>query len=198
MRHPIDRELEYTYSRLQPSAMNTHTPLRGATEAPKNRSQVQFRNINMFLNQATNNANVPTRNTWQTPTANPVAAPVAAAGRANTIQPPHATQQGWNNRTVRGYTMPPIAAPPTITHGIMATEDHHRETMMDRLMTIVYDALGTALVFPDGYKPPIKGDNIKKYSGSPKYSELEEWLIMVTHRYALQKLGGGNANTDCV
>ena len=65
-------------------------------------------------------------------------------------------------------------------------------------MAIVYNALGTALVFPDGYKPPIKGDNIKKYSGSPKYSELEEWLIMVTHRYALQKLGGGNANTDRV
>ena len=36
MRHPIDRELEYTYGRPQPSAMNTHTPLRGATEAPQN------------------------------------------------------------------------------------------------------------------------------------------------------------------
>jgi len=65
-------------------------------------------------------------------------------------------------------------------------------------MDIIQDALGTALTFPDGYKPPMKGENTKKYSGSPKYSELEVWLVMLVHRYALQQLGGGNANTDRV
>jgi len=94
--------------------------------------------------------------------------------------------------------MPPAAPPPTAQHGVLATEQHHRFAMMDRLMGIIDDALGTALTFPDGYKPNLKNDNVKKYYGSPKFSDIEEWLVMVVHRFALLKLGGGNANTDRV
>ena len=94
--------------------------------------------------------------------------------------------------------MPPAAPPPTASQGVLATEQHHRETMLVRLRSIIQDALGMALSFPEGYKPNLKYDNVKKYSGSPKFSELEEWLIMLVHRYALQRLGGDNANTDRV
>lgn len=94
--------------------------------------------------------------------------------------------------------MPPAAPPPTTQHGILATEQHHRETMKDRLMRIIDDALGIALTFPEGYKPSLKNDNVTKYSGSPKYNDIEQWLVIVVHRYALLKLGGSSATTDRV
>ena len=128
-------------------------------------------------------------------------APQIAPYRANTIAPfaaPQVGAHGTQGRIARGYSMPPAAPPPTAQHGVLATEQYHRETMTDRLMRIIADALGTALIFPDGYKPYLKNDNVTKYSGSPKYNDIEEWLVIVAHRYALLKLGGGNTNTDRV
>ena len=125
-------------------------------------------------------------------------APQQRAASVFPLRTPYAGTQLHQERMVRGYSMPPTAPPPTVAQGILATERHHRDTMIDRLRGIIQDALGTALTYPEGYKPYLKNDNVKKYSGSPKYNELEEWLVMLVHKYALQRLGGDSANTDRV
>ena len=88
--------------------------------------------------------------------------------------------------------------PPTITVGRQQVDSHYRETMLTRLLNIVTESLGQALRFPDGYKPMLKPEGIKKYNGSSKFSDLEQWLATLTNRYALMKFGGDDFDTDRV
>ena len=71
--------------------------------------------------------------------------------------------------------------------------------MKDRLTRIVDDTIGEELSLPEGYKPSFKGDrDPKKYEGSPKMIDLEDWLAAMTNRLALQRLGGNKPETDRV
>ena len=72
--------------------------------------------------------------------------------------------------------------------------------MKDRLTRIMDDAIGRELPLPEGYKPSFKGDrnDPKKYDGSAKLIDLEEWLSATTNRFALQKLGGDRPEIDRV
>lgn len=66
-------------------------------------------------------------------------------------------------------------------------------------MNTITEALGRPLRFPEGYKPPLmKGDGFKKYNGSSKFGDLENWLATVAYRYALLKFGGEDHDTDRV
>ena len=60
------------------------------------------------------------------------------------------------------------------------------------------DTLGYELAFPEGYKPTFKSDRgePKKYGGSSKMTDLEEWLSVTVYRLALQRLGGSRPEID--
>ena len=72
--------------------------------------------------------------------------------------------------------------------------------MKDRLTKIIEDTLDQELTFPEGYKPTFKSDrgDPKKYNGSPKMVDLEEWLSATVYRLALQRLGGDKPQIDKV
>jgi hypothetical protein len=108
-----------------------------------------------------------------------------------------------NTRTFRGYEMPQVTNLPDRsngTQGIEVAREHHRSTMKDRLLRIIEDSLGYELTFPEGYKPTYKVDRgkPKKYGGSSKMIDLEEWLSATVYRLALQKLGGSQLEIDRV
>ena len=63
-------------------------------------------------------------------------------------------------------------------------------------METISEALGRPLAFPDGYKPNLKNEGMKKYTGSPRFNELENWLATVAYRYAMMRFGGGDPDTD--
>ena len=97
--------------------------------------------------------------------------------------------------------MPPVTG--VSRHGAIGAggmNDFHRENMIERLHEVIRQALGVPLKFPDGYKPNVKtdGSSVKKYSGSPKFGELEDWLSALVYRYALMKFGGPDPDTDRV
>jgi hypothetical protein len=103
---------------------------------------------------------------------------------------------GDRERQMRGYSMPAAVPPPTIPMGRQEAELHYRDMMLARLMNTISEALWQPLRFPDGYKPFLKTDTVQKYGGSPKFSDLENWLAALAYRYALLKLGGGDYDTD--
>jgi hypothetical protein len=120
---------------------------------------------------------------------------------------------GWNHtrpkaeqarRYTPGYEMPRIEEGPIESikglRGISEAKEHHRSNMKDRLTRIIDDAIGVELPLPDGYKANFKPDRgeLKKYSGSPKLMDLEEWLSATVYRYALQRLGGNRPEIDRV
>jgi hypothetical protein len=123
-----------------------------------------------------------------------------ARSASRTMPPPRTrAQQGWErDRQLRGYSMPAIVSPPTISLGTREVDRHYRDSMLARLMDTITQALGRPLRFPDGYKPPLKADGLKKYGGSPKFSDLEQWLATLAYRYALLKFGGDDRDTDRV
>ena len=86
----------------------------------------------------------------------------------------------------------------TITPGVAETDEYHRRTMIERLMGNVCERLGQPYVFPDGFKQSTKPDsgNDKKYAGTPKFKDLETWLVTVTNRFALSWLGGPSIKVD--
>jgi len=95
----------------------------------------------------------------------------------------------------------------TMTHdtvmgisGIREATENHRSNMKDRLSRIIDDALGVELPLPEGYKPSYKTDknDPKKYNGSPKLTDLEDWLSALVNRYALQRLRGNKPEIDRV
>jgi hypothetical protein len=91
----------------------------------------------------------------------------------------------------------PVAAPlPHTPVGIREVNKHYRESMLSRLMNTITQALGTPIKFPEGYKPSLKSGGMIRYNGSPKFSDLENWLAAVVYHYALMKLGGDNFNVD--
>ena len=94
--------------------------------------------------------------------------------------------------------MPAANQPPTIPPGKRDVDQDYRESMLSRLMNTITEALGRPLRFLEGYKPPLKSEGIKKYGGSSKFSDLENWLATVAYRYALLKFGGEDHDTDRV
>jgi hypothetical protein len=112
-------------------------------------------------------------------------------------------RQGSRASSHPGYGMPTM----TTTHdtvmgisGIREATENHRSNMKDRLSRIIDDALGVELPLPEGYKPSYKTDknDPKKYDGSPKLTDLEDWLSALVNRYALQRLGGHKPEIDRV
>jgi hypothetical protein len=101
-------------------------------------------------------------------------------------------------RAPRGYSMPVMAQPPTISVGKRDLDQHYRETMVGRLMRTITDTLGRSVKFPEGYKANLKYDGAIKYNGSPKFGDLERWLANVVNRYTLLNFGGDSPDTDYI
>ena len=74
-----------------------------------------------------------------------------------------------NSRVLRGFSMPPLGRANLGMAGAASANEHHCETMIERLMECIRQALGVQLKFPDGYKPNLKFDRSgpSKYDGSP-------------------------------
>ena len=70
--------------------------------------------------------------------------------------------------------------------------------MVEHLMRTISDSLGRAVKFPEGYKANLKYDGKIKYSGSPKFSDLEHWLANLVNRYTLLNFGRNSRDTDYI
>ena len=94
--------------------------------------------------------------------------------------------------------MPPTSTICMITLGVAETDESHHDAIIEQLMGNMRKRLGQPYQFPDGFKQSTKpnSSNNKKYSGAPKFSKLENWLIMVTNRFALSQLGGPDAKIN--
>ena len=66
-----------------------------------------------------------------------------------------------------------------ITPGVAETDESHCNAMIEQLMGNVCERLGQPYEFPDRFKQFTKPNsgNKKKYSGTPKFSNLETWLV---------------------
>ena len=62
----------------------------------------------------------------------------------------------------------------------------------------VREKLGQSYEFPNGFKQSIKPDSgsARKYSGTPKFKDLENWLVTVTNCFTLSRLGGPDTAVD--
>jgi hypothetical protein len=115
----------------------------------------------------------------------------------------HSASEGLNTniRSHRGYAMPTVTDMPSNLgglQGISAARENHQSNMKDRLSRIMDDTIGRELPLPEGYKPTFKDDHNdpKKYDGSPKLVDLEEWLLATTNRFTLQWLGDDRPEID--
>ena len=88
---------------------------------------------------------------------------------------------GGVQRPTRGYSMPLAEPPPITSLGVKSVNQRYHATMLNRLMATICQALETPLRFPEGYKPNIRNDTIKKYDGSSKFSKLESWIAAVSY-----------------
>jgi len=70
--------------------------------------------------------------------------------------------------------------------------------MQERLSKILEEHLWRPIKYPEGFKLNVKLDSssVKRYEGSPKYLDLENWVSAVAFRYALQLLGGDDSEID--
>ena len=76
--------------------------------------------------------------------------------------------------------------------GVLEANEYHQRTMQSRLSRIIDENLGEQLIFSDGFKPNLKLDSsaVKKYSGSPKFLDLENWVSATSFCFTLQRLRG--------
>ncbi|KAH9474193.1 hypothetical protein JR316_0013508 [Psilocybe cubensis] len=110
--------------------------------------------------------------------------------RSGTI-PPQFTNYGESRRTPRGYSMPRAVAT-RVKPGISEANEAHKSDMQDRLSRLIHELLGTRIEFPEGFKynTKMESDKSTRYSGSPKFSDLENWLSDLCTKMAVRQLGG--------
>jgi len=82
--------------------------------------------------------------------------------------------------------------------GILEASEFHWQMMQGQLSKILEEHLWRPIKYPDGFKLNVKLDSstVKRYEGSPKYVDLENWVSGVAFRYALQHLGGDDSEID--
>jgi len=70
--------------------------------------------------------------------------------------------------------------------------------MVKRLMRNICERLSQPYEFSEEFKQSIKPDsgNDKKYSSTSKFKDLETWLVTVTNRFALSRMGGLSTQVD--
>uniref|UniRef100_A0A8H8CD88 CCHC-type domain-containing protein n=1 Tax=Psilocybe cubensis TaxID=181762 RepID=A0A8H8CD88_PSICU len=105
--------------------------------------------------------------------------------------PPQLTNYSDSRRASRGYSMPRAVAA-RVKPGIPEANEAHKSDMQDRLSRLIHELLGTRIEYPDGFKfnAKLESDKSTKYSGSPKFSELENWLSDLCSKMAVRQLGG--------
>ncbi|KAG6823084.1 hypothetical protein H0H92_011443, partial [Tricholoma furcatifolium] len=83
-------------------------------------------------------------------------------------------------RGTRGFSMPRATHRPRYaTPGVEEAHEYHRQTMHGRLLDIIEELLSRRVQPPEGIKSkrmdPAK--TITAYTGSPKFGDLEDWLM---------------------
>jgi hypothetical protein len=63
----------------------------------------------------------------------------------------------------------------------------NQQTMQGQLSKILEEHLWRPIDYPDGFKPNLRLDSnsVKRYNGSSKFLNLENWVSAVVFRYAL-------------
>jgi len=99
---------------------------------------------------------------------------------------------------IRAYSMPRLMPSHYTAPGILKASEFHRQVMQEQLSKILEEHLWRPIKYPEGFKLNVKLDSssVKRYEGSPKYLDLENWVSVVAFRYALQRLGGDNSEVD--
>ena len=91
-----------------------------------------------------------------------------------------------------GFNMPTASALQTTPKGLTEFNKYHHDQMIKWLIGNVQEKLRQPYEFSKGFKQPIKpnSSNTKKYLGTPKFKDLENWLVIITNHFALSRLGG--------
>jgi hypothetical protein len=98
----------------------------------------------------------------------------------------------------RGYSMPPAAARYT-SPGIQEAMDHHRQTMHERLISLIHEHLSVRLIPPEGIKSKkTDGKSVGSYKGSAKFGDLENWLSRLVIMLASNQYGGPERDKERV
>src|ERR1700733_2910927 len=83
------------------------------------------------------------------------------------------------------------------TPGIRATSEHHRMQMHDRLLRLCREHLTVRLKIPEGTKVRrADTSSVGQYHGSPKFSDLENWLINVVVMLQAIQYGGDDRDQE--
>ncbi|KAG6905952.1 hypothetical protein DXG01_016696 [Tephrocybe rancida] len=92
----------------------------------------------------------------------------------------------------QGFLMPPAHHRRFVTLGVEAAQEYHRQSMHQRLINMINQLLGIQLHILDGMKlrQSDSSKTITPYTGSSKFSELEDWLMSICIFFAVAQYGG--------
>jgi hypothetical protein len=97
----------------------------------------------------------------------------------------------------RGYSMPPADRSRLHTPGVRATNEHHRTQMHNRLLRLCRERLSARIKPPEGTKiRRAEASSVGTYSGSPKFSDLENWLINLVIMLQAIQYGGDDRDME--
>ncbi|PPQ84565.1 hypothetical protein CVT24_006596 [Panaeolus cyanescens] len=100
-------------------------------------------------------------------------------------------------RQPRGFSMPRLTAQQpedTRLDQIPEVEENHQMQMESRLSQLIHQTLSVRIDYPPGvkYNQKMEAGPNDKYSGSGKFADLENWLSLLCHKYAVRQLGGAD------
>jgi hypothetical protein len=98
----------------------------------------------------------------------------------------------------RAFSMPRLAPLHYTAPEILKASKFHWQTMQGLLSKILEEHLWCPIDYPDGFKPNLKLDSnsVKRYDGSSKFLDLENWVSAIAFRYTLQCLGRDDSEVD--
>ena len=109
--------------------------------------------------------------------------------------PPPGNNRGNN----RGFSMPPPAPPRGNTPGVHEAAENHRSSMHERLYELIRQHLTVRLTIPQGTKTrKTDTHSVGRYSGGPKFSDLENWLANLVVLFKAEQYGGDDRDRERV
>ena len=81
----------------------------------------------------------------------------------------------------------------------MEAVEHHRNHMHDRLLQLIRDHVSIRLSIPEGTKVRrADHSSVRKYEGTSKFSDLEDWLTDLVVFFEVSMYGGPDRERERV
>lgn len=112
---------------------------------------------------------------------------------------PGSTPPVKTKRTVRGFSMPPANMIAQVNPGVALAVQNHKETMHDRLCTLIREHVSQRLEIPPGTKlRRTNSESVGMYVGKPKFSDLENWVTSLVLLLEASQYGGADRDRERV